>query len=441
MTTRIVLSVLIATLTTGAPAIGQTPGEARIAKQYVDLLNGLSLEQAIGQALKQEPSLRSARTEIDVARGMRLQASLRPNPNVSFERREEPAGTDNQTSVAVEWPLDLFRKSPRVAVADRELQAVQLAVADRERLLAAEVRMRYGEVLAAVRDLAILDELVATTRRQHGLLRSRVEEGATPPLERDLLDVELRRLQADRVLQVGSTEAALFELKRVLGLSADATLMVRDTLEDVVRREVSATPKVPASSAVLEQRADVREAATRVDVADAKIQRGQAEGRFDISLFANYMRMDGGFPQRAFALDGSLERVRGLFHYVSAGAMITVPVLNRNQGEIAAARAERAGATAAYDAARLAAESELAAARARDEHARQAVNAYSSEARTLARQNLNVVSQSYDLGRVTVFDVLAEQRRYFDVERAYTEALRAAYEARTGLNLAVGGVR
>ena len=53
--------------------------------------------------------------------------------------------------------------------------------------------MRYGDVLSAIRDLTILDELVTTTRRQHELLRSRVEEGATPPLERNLLDVELRR--------------------------------------------------------------------------------------------------------------------------------------------------------------------------------------------------------------------------------------------------------
>jgi cobalt-zinc-cadmium efflux system outer membrane protein len=441
VTTRVVLSVLVATLFTGAPAPAQTRAETPIADHYVDPVNGLSLEQAVAQALKHEPSLRSARTQIDIARGMRLQASLRPNPNVSFERREEPAGTDNETTVAVEWPLDLFRRSPRIASADRELEAVQLAVADRERLLAAEVRMRYGEVLAAVRSLAILDELVATTRRQHSLLRSRVEEGATPPLERDLLDVELRRLQADRVLQVGRTEAALFEVKRVLGLSADVRLTVRDTLEDVVRRESSAAPEVSASSMVLEQRADVREAAARVELAGAKIERAQAEGRVDVSLFANYMRMDAGFPQRAFAPDGSLDRVRGLFHYVSAGAMVTVPLLNRNQGEIAAARAERAGAAAAYEAARLTADSELAAAKARDEHARQAVNTYSSEARALARQNLNVVSQSYDLGRVTVFDVLAEQRRYFDVERAYTDALRSAYEARTALNLAGGGVR
>ena len=439
MTTRIVLSVLISALMTEV-SVAQAPISEPVAQQYVDPVNGLSLDQAVARALEQEPSLRAARSEIDVARGMRLQASLRPNPTISFERREEPAGTDNQTMIAVEWPLDLFRRSGRVAVADREIGVTELAVADQERLLAAEVRMRYGDVVRALRDLAILDELVATTRRQHELLRSRVEEGATPPLERDLLDVELRRLESDRLLQAGRTEAALFELKRVLGMRAEASLAVRDTLEDLVRRESPAAAPPSDTSALLDQRADVREAAARVAVADAKIERAQAEGRFDVSLFANYMRMDAGFPQRGFTPDAGLERIRGVFHYLSAGATITVPVLNRNQGEVAAARAEHAGAESAYEAARLAADADLAAARARDERARQAVGAYTG-AQTLARQNLTVVGQSYELGRVTVFDVLAEQRRYLDVERAYTDALRVAYEARTALNRALGGVR
>lgn len=440
MTARIVMSVLIVALLTGLTAFAQAPDQKPAAGRYVDPINGLSLEQAIARALEQEPSLRAARTEIDVARGMRLQASLRPNPSVSFERREEPTGADNQTTIALEWPFDLFRRSPRVAVADREVAATELAVADRERLLAAEVRVRYGDVVAALRELTILDELVATTRRQHGLLRSRVEEGATPPLERDLLDVEMRRLESDRLLQAGRTEAALFELKRVLGMSADATLAVRDALEDLVRGESPAAAPPSGTSTVLDQRTDVREAAARVAVAEAKVERAQSEGRFDVSLFANYMRMDAGFPQRGFTSVGGLEQIRGKFHYVSAGATITVPVLNRNQGDVAAARAEHAGAELASVAARLAADAELAAARTRDEHARQAVGAFTG-AQTLARQNLTVVGQSYELGRVTVFDVLAEQRRYLDVERAYTEALRAAYEARTALNRALGGVR
>jgi cobalt-zinc-cadmium efflux system outer membrane protein len=440
MTTRIVLSVLIAALTTGASASAQATDPGAVAHRHIDPVTGLSLAQAIAKALAEEPSLRAARSEVDIARGMRLQASLRPNPSVSFERREEPAGTDDQTMVALEWPLDLFRRSRRVAVAEGEIGVSELAVADRERLLAAEVRARYGDVVAALRDLAVLDELVATTRRQHELLRSRVEEGATPPLERDLLDVELRRLDSDRLLQLGRTEAAIFELKRLLGMTADARLAVRDALEDLVRRESPAAAPQFDTSAVVDQRTDVREAEARVAAAEAKIERARAEGRFDVSLFASYMRMDAGFPQRGFTPDGGLERIRGLFHYVSAGAMITVPVLNRNQGEVAAARARRAGAVSAHEAARLAADAELAAARALDDRARQAVVAYTA-ARTLGRQTLTVVEQSYELGRVTVFDVLAEQRRYLDLERAYTGALKAAFDARTALNRALGGVQ
>jgi cobalt-zinc-cadmium efflux system outer membrane protein len=439
VTVRIV-AVFGVAMAVGCSVFAQAPAPPPSTAQYVDAVNGLTLEQVIAHALAQEPSLRSARTQVDVAESMRRQAGLRRNPTASFEQRDEPAGSDNQTTIGMEWPLDLFRRDARVGVAEREVTAVQSAVADRERLLRSEVRTRYGQLLTAIRGLRILDELVATTRRQYEQLRSRVEAGTTPALEQNLLDVELRRLEADRLLQVGRTDAASFNLKRALGMRSDDTLTVRDTLEGVVQRESAPTP-TPGSSTVLDQRADVLEAASRVAVADAKINQAGAEGRFDMSLFFNYMRMDAGFPQRGISPGGSLEPIRGLFHYVSAGAMVSLPVLNRNQGGISAAKAERAGAAAAYEAARLTADAEVAAARAVDERARQAVTAYASGAQSLARQNLTVVTQSYELGRLTVFDVLAEQRRYLDVERAYTETLTAAYDARTALNRALGGVR
>jgi outer membrane protein, heavy metal efflux system len=443
MNAQFIYRVFATMLLLSVPAQAQMPSiTPPPTARFVDPANGLSLDEAIARALEQEPSLRAARAQIDVARGRQVQAALRPNPFVSVERREEPTGTDNQTMVGVEWPLDLFRRSGRIAVATRELTATEFAVADRERLLAAEVRARYGEVLAAVRDLTIVDELVAATTRQHELLRARVQEGASPPLDRDLLDVELRRLESDRLLQEGRTEAAMFELKRALGMNPEAALAVRGGLEELVQRESAPAPSTPVDRGdPLQTRADLREAQARIDVAQARIDRAQRDGRFDVSLVGNYMRMDAGFPQLGFTAAGSLERVRGIFHYVTVGAMVTMPLFNRNQGEVAAGRAEHAGATAAFDAARLAAQTEVAAARTRDEHAHRAATLYSAGAQTLARQNLTVVGQSYELGRVTVFDVLAEQRRYLDVERAYTEALRAAYEARTALTRALGDVR
>jgi cobalt-zinc-cadmium efflux system outer membrane protein len=308
-------------------------------------------------------------------------------------------------------------------------------VANRERLLVAEIRERYGEALVALRDLAILDELVDASRRQHELLRARVNEGASPPLERDLVTVELGRLNADRSLQLGRVERAMLELKRMLGASPDEPLLLRDSLEDAVIPDAATAPEASDAES---RRADVREAAARVALADAKIDRAQRDGRFDVTLFAGYMRMDAGFPQFGLSPTGAPERIHGLFHYVTGGATVTLPALNGNQGEVAAARAERAGAVAAQEAAALSARSEIVTARALDRRAHDAVRLYAGEARTLARQNLAVVRQSYELGGATIFEVLAEQKRYLDLERAYTETLRTAYEARTALNRALG---
>jgi len=442
MRTRVAMIALLGSLIwglTGHAQTGPLGQHDQLASRYVDSIAGLTLERAIAQALEQEPTLRAFRTEVDVARGVRLQAELRPNPAVSFAQQNEPGGTDRQTRVEVEWSLDLFRKAGRVAVAEREIEATRQATADRERLLAADVRMKYGEVVAVIRELTVTDDLVTATSRQHDLISARVEQGATPPLERDMLRVELQRLQSERLLQAGHVEHAMIDLKRLLGLPADEALKLRDTLEQLVHRE--AELPLRSDAAIVSSRPDVQEAEARVLVADARIDRARRDGRFDMSLFGMYMRMDAGFPQRGFSADSDLERVRGVFHYVAGGAMVTVPLRNRNQGEVAAAQAQRAGAAATLEATQLTAQTEIAAAHARDEHARRAVAVYTSQARTLARQNLEVVGQTYELGRARVFDVLAEQRRYLDVERAYTNALREAYEARQALRRALGDVR
>jgi cobalt-zinc-cadmium efflux system outer membrane protein len=430
--------VLICSVNLPAQSRVAAPREA-LASQYVNTETGITLADAIARALAQEPTLRAARTEVDVVRGERIQAGLRPNPTVSFMQQTEPGGTDSQSKVEMQWPLDLFRKTGRVAVAERELQAAQQSVADRERLLAADVRMKYGEVVAAVRDLSVSDDLVATTARQSELLRARVDQGSTPPLERNMVEIELRRLEVEQLLQAGQVDRVVIELKRLLGMTANTPLQLRDSLEQLVIREVDLPVKIDAAGAAI--RADVQEAEARMRVADAQIDRARREGRFDLSLIGSYMRTDAGFPQLGLNAQGEFTRVRGSFHYLSAGAALTVPLRNRNEGEVAVAQAERAAASARLTAAQLTAEAEVAAATARDQRARSAIAVYRGGARDLARQNLDVVSQTYELGRATVFDVLAEQRRYLDFEHGYSNTLREAYEARTALRRALGDVR
>lgn len=409
--------------------------EPAAASRYLDPA-GLTVAQAIAEGLRQEPGLREARAAIEAARGERRQAALRQNPLVSGERREEVGGGDNQTAIGVEWPLDLFRRSARITVAERSVTVMERGAEDRERLLAAEIRERIGGVLAAVRRLEVLDGLVDASRRTVDLLAARVGEGAAPPLDRDVATVELQRLRASRERAIGQADAAVAELKPLLGRPPQSPLKLRDSLEAAVASDSADAPPVAA-----DRRADVLAAEAEVAVAEARAAQVRQEAKPDLGIFGSYMRMNSGFPQTAFGIGGALEPIHGTFHNVSGGLRLTVPLLNRNQGSRAAAQARREGATHNLDARRLAVGAEVEAAQARVAAARRALAVFSTDTMALARHNLDIVRETYQLGRATLFDVLNEQRRYLEFESGYTDALADAFAARTALQRATGVIR
>jgi cobalt-zinc-cadmium efflux system outer membrane protein len=243
-------------------------------------------------------------------------------------------------------------------------------------------------------------------------------------------------MQAERSVRSGRADRAVVRLKRLLGMSPEQTLRISQSLEELVTTGAS----LPDSARdPLATRPDVRAAEARVQATAERIETARSEGRPDITIFGSYMRTDSGFPQLAFGARGALERVRSQFNYVSAGAMVTVPIWNRQQGAVGAAAAAHAAAVARADTARLTAAAEVADARIRFDQARRAVSIYQDGVRPLARQNFDTVSETYALGRATVFDVLAEQRRYLETERGYTEALSEAFASRVGLERATGG--
>lgn len=419
------------------PAVARAQGAPPLpSARFVDVATGMTVDEAVQRAMAREPSLREARSGVDVARGMRRQAGLRPNPEVMFERRDAPTGMDAQTMASVEWPLELGRRPGRMTVAERQIGVAELSVVDRERRLAADVRSRYGAVLMGARLLDVVTEMAEVTRRQRDLAAARVDAGAAPLVERDTLDVELGRLDADVHLQTGRVHTSLAALRRLIAAPADEPLLLRDTLEEARRRvPVSGDGAAPDGGT----RPDVREAEARVAVADARVGQIRREARPELRVFGGYMRMDSGFSQLGQTATGALEPVSGVFHYATGGIKVTLP-FNRNQGDAQAARAERAGAVAAVEAVRLDVEAERQAAKASLDAARRAVRTLEGT-RATARRLLDVVGQSYELGRGTLADVLIERRRYVEVERGYVEALGADYDAAVMVNLAMGGVR
>ena len=190
----------------------------------------------------------------------------------------------------------------------------------------------------------------------------------------------------------------------------------------------------------LTTRADVREAAARVNLVDARLNQARREARVDLSLQGGYSHAQLRFPLRGVDAHGMLMPIEQVVHTALIGARVSLPLWNRNQGTIEALTAERAGATDTLAARERQARAELDTALLQDREARRAIEQYSA-IRELARQNVDVFLESYDLGRATLADVLIEQRRYLDVETGYTALLARAYDATVALRLARGETR
>ena len=67
-----------------------------------------TIEQLVATALERSPDIRAARTAVAAASGQLTQAGLRPNPTLTGSQLQM-TGTQHQTLVGIEWPLDLFR--------------------------------------------------------------------------------------------------------------------------------------------------------------------------------------------------------------------------------------------------------------------------------------------------------------------------------------------
>ena len=395
----------------------------------------VTADDVVARALKEHPELAAARAEVEAARARLQQAGLRPNPMLDLAGQQNVAGPDNSVSVGVTVPLDLNgRKEGRLAVAEREVELKGAQLADRERRLRAEIRLKAGEALAARRNLAVARELLDVNRQGLGLIEERVRRGATPLLEGSLLLVEVNRLDAAQQLLESRVEVLQLQLKALAGLPPDEPLDVGGALEAAAVRMDRGSGLTRATAG----RPDIRAARAEAAMARARIQKEEAEGRWDASVTVGYQRQETGFGLSGITDRGGTRPIQDTFHMVGGGLTITLPVRNRNEGNIKAAQAETRAADRRRELLELVARQEVASAYTQYEAARRSLETYGRGVRDLARQNLDTVRQSHGLGRSSLLDVIAEQRRFIEVEHGYTEVLKQVYDAAVEIERAIG---
>jgi cobalt-zinc-cadmium efflux system outer membrane protein len=410
------------------------PPNSSLAK-YFDPQAGITVEQAVAYALEHNGELLGARKEIDAANGLVKQATLRANPKVDVSVSKTITGTDNNATLSGMLPLELGgRRSARIRVAERELEMRQQDVANRERMLAADVRAKFGGALAAILKLGFDEDLISTSQRSYNLVAARVAEGGTAPLEQNMVLVELNRLRSLRETAEGKAQIEMLELRNLIGMSPEEPLRLRGDFNDVIAPLPALTD---STELALAERPDLKLAKAAESFAEARIEQARAEGRLDASLTAGYQRMDSSYPLNGINDAGQLSPIRSTFHYFTVGVSLELPVRNKNQGGIEAAVAEAERAKRRREFLELTVRREVASAYAQYNSTARAAEIFRVGVKDQANANLDVVRQTYELGSKTLIDYLGEQRRFIDLQNGYIDALLDTYKARVEVERAI----
>jgi cobalt-zinc-cadmium efflux system outer membrane protein len=423
---------------TGAVEGLNPPLDLPRAAQFIDPVDGFTVERLIEIALRENPSLEAARQEIARAEGERRQAGIRPNPTVDFERARNPVSApENSHLFGVSYPFEMGgKRSRRVEVAVLEVEAARKRLADVERAIRAEVKFAFGEYVSAIQSLQATEEIADVNRKLFQLVEARFQAGDASGLERSLLAVEISRLDADRIAaseKIGESASRLRELTR---MAEENTIRVRAVLDPV------APPAANGLLALaLAERPDLQVARLNERKAEAGVRLQKANAVPNVTGSFKYT-LDNSFFDERFSfgsfLGGQLLNVRDNDRLLTFAVSVELPLFNRNQGNIAAASAEVMRMRAERE--RL----ELAVGR----EVRVALNRYENASRTLVllaryvqpgtETNLWIIRGAYEAGQFQLMDVLNEQRKVIEARAGLRAAQLAVYQARGDLERAVG---
>jgi cobalt-zinc-cadmium efflux system outer membrane protein len=424
------IAVLLGGLTLPAQEV-----QSRPASDFLDAQQGITETELVTRALASNPTLLAQRQQIEIAKGDVTQAHLHKNPSLILGGLKEVNGDDHGINATASLPLELYgRRARRTEVAESKEDVSNQSVADQERLLAGEVRARFGEALAFIRNLMFIEQLLKVNQDFLKLMEDRVHQGATPPLDADETRVEVNRIETLRIDYQAKTEVALLALKEAVGIVPEEPIRLKGelTLGSLTydqRRLLQLA---------MEHRPDLAMQHANEVLANAELRSDKAMGKPDASIFGGYERPNSGFSQEAFNAAGNLSPIRQSFNHVVFGLNINLPVFDRNQGAAIADSAAIRAAQSQITAVNLTLRHEVTQNLIRFNGAQARVAVYRSGVRDRASHNLDVVRQTYGYGRSTLLDVIAEQRRYIDIETGYTNILLDAYLARASLEQAVG---
>jgi outer membrane protein, heavy metal efflux system len=264
--------------------------------------------------------------------------------------------------------------------------------------------------------------------------RQRVAEGESPRVEEMVLQADVGRLEAERLVLEGEVQQAMLLLRAVAGVEAAEQLRLQPDGD----RVAVITSLDEAVALGLASRPDLAALRKEEERSAAEVRLAQAERRPDMAALIRYTDSRSQFDYFGFDGAGVLTPLRDRDRLLTGGLSISLPLFNRNQGHIQVATARQTAATIRREFLERTVRAEIAGAFARYVAARRAAEIFQKMVIGPSEQSVTVLRASYAAGEVHLFDVVAEQRRFIDTQKAFTEAIRQEALARVALERAVG---
>ncbi len=384
----------------------------------------LSLPAALEAALGTHPEIQAMRSQVDRARGARIQAGLAPNPqlilqteNIRPSTSRSPFSFSQQTDNFVYLQQQFepgAKRTRRVDAAQAAIAALEQDLESTRLGIAARVKDAYWAAAGAQQALDLLEANLKTFQQIVEYHEVRVREGAMA--ESDLLRV---RLEADRIALAANqarldTQRARINLFRAMGQSKFPQVALSSPLT------ASDDPLItPDPVAALDRRPDVLAARANIEAARAGLRLQRANARTDYSLYFGYKRTEG-------------------FNTMMGGIQYDLPWRNRNQGNIESASASIREAEARLAATEAIARAEIEAAHAEYMIRRRQVQDFIERFRQQANETSQIAQAAYRLGGADLLRLLDAERLHIEIEILSVQAAAQYRQSQAALQSAMG---
>lgn len=376
----------------------------------------VTLEQVEKIARDSNPTLRQAQAEIRAATARRQQAGLYPNPTVGYTADEIRGGSVGggkqgffvqQTIVTggkLRLSQEVFGSESQLAAIEAEEQQIRVTSAVKMaflRVLAAQ------ELLDARRDLANIARDAAETQRR---LFNTGQADETEVLH---AEVEAQRMRMAARMQENSLREEWRSLAAVVGQPGMPLATVGGNLE-------SGWPELSEEQAV----EAIAGESPAVRIADATTLRAQAILASARRQRIPDLQIRGGMEYNNELL-GSVPFAKGWEGIGEVG--VQIPLFNRNQGEIAAARAEIDRATLEKQRITLTLRERAATAVDQYANARLMALEYRDEMLPRAKKAYALMVEKYGSMLASYPRVLDSQRKLYELQAEYIAALEGVW--------------